>query len=92
MDNRAPAGFEPAIAASEQPQTLALDRTATGIHSSQYRPKYETSLLFSVTTSLHAANSSACQEITHTFCNPTVHYNVDKRPPFLSNLISITHM
>ena len=26
-----PAGFEPAIPASEQPQTLALDRPATGI-------------------------------------------------------------
>jgi hypothetical protein len=26
-----PAGFEPAIPASEQPQTLALDRSITGI-------------------------------------------------------------
>ena len=26
-----PAGFEPAIPASERPQTHALDRTATGI-------------------------------------------------------------
>jgi hypothetical protein len=30
-DNPAPAGFEPAILASERPQTYALDRAATGI-------------------------------------------------------------
>ena len=28
-----PAGFEPAIPASDRPQTLALDRSATGIDS-----------------------------------------------------------
>ena len=28
-----PAGFEPAIPAGERPQTLALDRSATGIGS-----------------------------------------------------------
>ena len=30
-DIHVPAGFEPTIPASEQPQTHALDRTATGI-------------------------------------------------------------
>ena len=29
-----PAGFEPAVSASERPQTLALDRSATGIGTS----------------------------------------------------------
>ena len=28
-----PAGFEPAIAASDWPQTLALDRSASGVHA-----------------------------------------------------------
>jgi hypothetical protein len=31
-----PAGFEPAVLPSERPQTLALDRSATGIGSSEF--------------------------------------------------------
>jgi hypothetical protein len=33
-----PTGFEPAIAASEQPQTFALERSATGIGFLPYLP------------------------------------------------------
>ena len=33
-DINAPAGFEPAISASDRPQTLALQRSATGTGSS----------------------------------------------------------
>jgi len=40
----APAGFEPAIPASERPQTRSVDRAATGIGvlslRSKYSPKY----------------------------------------------------
>jgi hypothetical protein len=35
----APLGFETAIPASEQPQTHALDRAATGIGGTDYRPR-----------------------------------------------------
>ena len=35
-----PAGFEPTIPASEQPQTHALDRAATGIGKFIFMPVY----------------------------------------------------
>ena len=34
-----PAEFKPAIPAGDQPQTLALDRSATGIGFKDYQPR-----------------------------------------------------
>jgi hypothetical protein len=43
------AGFEPAIPASERPQTYALERAATGIGGKLYRERYcAVDMLYSV--------------------------------------------
>ena len=85
----APAGFKPAIPASERPQTHVLDHAATGIGVHTYSPYFSRSHLFSIYPYLPLSISSAvvlrpsfCMCYTRATCS--AHPN---RPDFMALVI-----
>jgi hypothetical protein len=85
-----PAGLEPAISASKQLHTHALDRAANGIGC---RSALTYLLTYSMEQSPCEANRfAATQEIHRILRNPKVHYGIYKCPPpvsILSQLMSL---